>query len=288
LCHISKQGFEVLSTLSRNSRGDYGIGAVSERTGVPEAVLRSWENRFGFPSPERLPGGHRRYSDADVDAVRSVVRDREAGMSLSAAIERARTVGTSTAPTIFAALRRARPHFEPRVADVRTMHALSRAIEDEVLARGERAVIFASFQRVAFFDPARPRWKELSRSAESACVFADFKARRSRKGHPVEVPISRDDPLAREWSVVADGPNFGAVLAGWERPPEAGQPRIFEYLWSIEPDLVRDATRLAVELARSAGVELSLPERVANPAPPVDPTVQDLSRLTQRIVSYLA
>jgi MerR family transcriptional regulator, light-induced transcriptional regulator len=276
-----------LPNASQSDRGDYGIGTVSERTGVPEAVLRSWETRFGFPKPDRRPGGHRRYSEADIEAVLRLVRDREAGMSLGAAIERARTMGAATSPTLFAALRRARPHFEPKVARVPAMLALSRAIEDEVLARGERAVLFGSFQRVRFYDKARSRWRELARSAEAACVFADFKRLRSRKAHPTEVPIARDDALAREWSVVADGPQFGAVLAGWERPAEPGEPRTFEYLWSIEPDLVRDSTRLASELAESAGAKLALPERVAEPAPPVDPAVQELSRLTQRIVSYL-
>ena len=272
----------------QGERGDYGIGAVSERTGVQQAVLRSWETRFGFPRPERLPGGHRRYSEADIEAVLGVVRDRDAGMSLAAAIERARTLGAATAPTIFASLRRARPHFEPQVGDVRTMLALSRAIEDEVMARGERAVLFASFQRVRFYSRARRRWRELARSADAAFVFADFRGRRTRPGHPTEIPVARDDPLAREWSVVADGPLFGAVLAGWERPREPGEPRAFEYLWSIEPDLVRDATRMAVELARCAGASPRLPERLTSPAPPVDPAVQDLSRLTQRVVTYLA
>ena len=266
----------------------FGIGTVSARTGVPEAVLRSWEARYGFPRPERLPGGHRRYSDADVEGVLSVVRDRDAGMSLPAAIERARSLGAEPSPTIFAALRRARPHLVPHLGGVRTMLAMSRAIEDEVLARGDRAVLFASFQRVRFYERSRPRWRELARAADTACVFADFRSRRARAGHPAEIPVGRDHPMAREWSVVADGPVFGAVLAGWERPAEPGEPRAFEYLWSIDPELVRDATRLAAELARGAGAKLVLPERTASPAPPADPAVQDLSSLTQRMVSYLA
>jgi methanogenic corrinoid protein MtbC1 len=37
------------------------MGAVSRRTGIGEHTLRAWERRFGFPSPERLDSGHRRY-----------------------------------------------------------------------------------------------------------------------------------------------------------------------------------------------------------------------------------
>ena len=59
---------------------------LSERTGVPAATLRMWEARHGFPVPARLPGGHRRYSETDVELVRAVIRQREQGLSLAAAI----------------------------------------------------------------------------------------------------------------------------------------------------------------------------------------------------------
>jgi DNA-binding transcriptional MerR regulator len=42
------------------------MGAVTRRTGIGEHTLRAWERRFGFPQPERLPSGHRRYTHAQV------------------------------------------------------------------------------------------------------------------------------------------------------------------------------------------------------------------------------
>ena len=33
---------------------------VVEQTGIGEATLRAWEQRYGFPEPHRLPSGHRR------------------------------------------------------------------------------------------------------------------------------------------------------------------------------------------------------------------------------------
>ncbi len=42
------------------------MGAVTRRTGIGEHTLRAWERRFGFPTPERLESGHRRYSSAQV------------------------------------------------------------------------------------------------------------------------------------------------------------------------------------------------------------------------------
>ncbi|MET0324336.1 MAG: MerR family transcriptional regulator, partial [Ilumatobacteraceae bacterium] len=66
------------------------IGTVAEQTGVSVTVLRSWEQRHGFPTATRLPSGHRRYTQQDVDAILQVLEQRETGLSLEAAIERTR------------------------------------------------------------------------------------------------------------------------------------------------------------------------------------------------------
>jgi DNA-binding transcriptional MerR regulator len=42
------------------------MAAVTTRTGIGEHTLRAWERRFGFPTPERLPSGHRRYTDEQI------------------------------------------------------------------------------------------------------------------------------------------------------------------------------------------------------------------------------
>jgi CheY-like chemotaxis protein len=39
---------------------------------IPSATLRTWEERYGLPSPERSPGGHRLYSRDQVDQLRFV------------------------------------------------------------------------------------------------------------------------------------------------------------------------------------------------------------------------
>ena len=56
------------------------IGVVAAQTHVSVAVLRAWEQRYGFPEPDRVPSGHRRYSAEHVEQVRQVVRDRDSGL----------------------------------------------------------------------------------------------------------------------------------------------------------------------------------------------------------------
>jgi methylmalonyl-CoA mutase cobalamin-binding subunit len=50
----------------------YTIKHAAELTGVPVATLRAWEKRYGVVSPARSDNGYRVYSDADVDAFRTM------------------------------------------------------------------------------------------------------------------------------------------------------------------------------------------------------------------------
>lgn len=46
------------------------MGVVTQRTGVSSHTLRAWERRYGVVEPGRTEGGHRLYSDADVEHLR--------------------------------------------------------------------------------------------------------------------------------------------------------------------------------------------------------------------------
>jgi DNA-binding transcriptional MerR regulator len=54
---------------------------------VAPNTLRVWERRFGFPRPQRSPGGHRSYTHGEVVALQEALHQ---GLSISAAVRRAR------------------------------------------------------------------------------------------------------------------------------------------------------------------------------------------------------
>jgi DICT domain-containing protein len=268
------------------------IREVARQTGVPEGTLRMWETRYGFPVPERLPSGHRRYSDDDVQRVRQVSRDREAGMSMPAAIERAQQIASEPEPSIFAGIRRRRPDLQPYLLAKRTLIALSHAIEDECASRAERPVLFGSFQRERFYRDAEPRWRDLARTSAAAVVFADFEEKRTPPGAPAELPIDRADPLGREWSLICDAPGYAAFLAAWERPGQDSVPdfeRRFETVWSVEPRLVREAARIAAGLVERTEPDLLEPivERLRHTPPPSADELRLVGALTNRMVAYV-
>jgi DICT domain-containing protein len=238
----------------QSSRSGSGIGEVVERTGVAEATLRMWERRYGFPAPERLASGHRRYSDREIELIRTVAAKRAGGLALPVAIEQARSEGSQPAASVYAALRRRRPDLEPSVLLKPMMLALSHAIEEEALARAERLLVFGSFQRERFYRQAQERWRELARTADVAVVFADFVRLRAPRDAPVEVPVPREHPFNREWALVCEGQELALCLTGWEVPnagPAPDEMRRFEAIWSVEPEVVREASRICCAIATS-------------------------------------
>jgi MerR family transcriptional regulator, light-induced transcriptional regulator len=116
------------------------IGEVARRTGVTVPTLRAWERRYGLLDPARTNGGHRLYSDDDVERVRAMQRLLNDGWSASAAarevlseptpVTRLRSVTSSgnAATDLVNRLEQAIDAFDAQTAD---------AVIDDVFARLE-------------------------------------------------------------------------------------------------------------------------------------------------------
>jgi DNA-binding transcriptional MerR regulator len=261
---------------------------MSARSGVSEATLRMWELRHGFPQPQRRASGHRRYSEQDLARVRGVARARESGLSLQAAI--ARVGGQTDEPptSIYATLRARFPSLEPQLLPKRGMLVMSRAIEDECLARAERPLLFASFQRERFYRASEAHWRALARTAERAVVLADFRRVRGPRQAPLEVPLRAGDPLSREWAIVCESPMFAACLTGWERPREEPGEREFEAVWTVEAQAVRLAAQVCWQFAVNAtGDRLTdLHERLYETPVAREHELRSAIQLSTRMVRY--
>ncbi len=276
-----------------NDRQDgLSIGELARQTGVPAATLRSWEDRYGFPRPQRLEGGHRRYAPGDTVLVGQVLRLREAGLSLQAAIGQAAARVTDPALSVFASLRRRHPGLLPQELSKATLLAITQAMEDECCARAEQAAIFAGFQQERYYRQSRARYQELARTARVAVIFADFGQSSGPDASPLTIRIPADAPLRREWFVVCAAPDYPAFIAGWELPGQPAAPdarRRFEVLWSVDPPVVRDAALICAQIAGTLAPGLGhLAGDLPDGAPP--PASADLHRaigLFNRMTSYL-
>ena len=72
----------------------YNLKAVVTATGLTPDTLRAWERRYGVPLPQRTPGGHRLYSQRDIDMLRWLVSRQHEGMSISRAVDLWRQLST--------------------------------------------------------------------------------------------------------------------------------------------------------------------------------------------------
>ena len=61
----------------------YSIGAVARMVDVPASTIRAWEDRYGIINPSRSEGSQRLYSRAQLDQLRFIKGQMEAGMSAS-------------------------------------------------------------------------------------------------------------------------------------------------------------------------------------------------------------
>jgi DNA-binding transcriptional MerR regulator len=65
----------------------FNIGAVTRMTGIPVTTLHAWERRYGFlHSSARTLGGHRLYSEKDINLLRCVKAQIEQGITARQAV----------------------------------------------------------------------------------------------------------------------------------------------------------------------------------------------------------
>ena len=257
-----------------------------------------WEQRYGFPDPQRTPSGYRRYREEDVDVLCRAVGLREQGMSVPAALARARatTRARTDHPSIYGAIMASdTAPVRPRPLRKRSLLAISRAMEDEAMARAAAPVCFAAFQHERFYRPVEHRYRRLAARADAAAVFADFAAPARPPGGPVELVIDPDEALGNEWAVIVDAPGYAASLVAWELPRPAeqeGEPdleRQFEAVWTLDPETVRRGAQVAVALAARSDPEWAGPVEAMLTDRPLayERPAAGLTALTNRIVEYL-
>ncbi len=70
-----------------NPTGKFKIQTVAEMTGVPASTLRTWEQRYGFPSPDRTASAYRMYSQSDIDHIARVRELCDDGLGPAEAVQ---------------------------------------------------------------------------------------------------------------------------------------------------------------------------------------------------------
>ncbi len=101
--------------------------------GVSPNTLRSWERRFGYPSPERTSGGHRQYALADVEALKQAFEETQ-NVSSAIAIARQRGAGPPSSNRLGLALARFEEEKAARMLEESlAIRSLERTVQEVLL-----------------------------------------------------------------------------------------------------------------------------------------------------------
>lgn len=73
--------------MSISNTPTYNLKVVLKETGIAADTLRAWERRYGLPMPERTPGGHRLYSQHDIEIIKWLMAKQSEGLSISHAVD---------------------------------------------------------------------------------------------------------------------------------------------------------------------------------------------------------
>lgn len=65
----------------------FNLKVVLKETGIAADTLRAWERRYGLPMPQRSAGGHRLYSQRDIEIIKWLMKRQVEGLSISRAVD---------------------------------------------------------------------------------------------------------------------------------------------------------------------------------------------------------
>lgn len=65
----------------------YNLKVVLQETNIAADTLRAWERRYGLPMPQRTSGGHRLYSQYDIETIKWLMERQAEGLSISRAVD---------------------------------------------------------------------------------------------------------------------------------------------------------------------------------------------------------
>ena len=65
----------------------FNLKVVLKETGLAADTLRAWERRYGLPVPNRTAGGHRLYSQRDIETIKWLMKRQVEGLSISRAVD---------------------------------------------------------------------------------------------------------------------------------------------------------------------------------------------------------
>lgn len=142
-------------------KGRFRIQSVAEMTGVPASTLRAWEQRYGFPAPERTASAYRVYSQSDIDLIASVRAKCDAGMAPAEAVAEVLDDGDPATPPEAPRAIVPAPTLAPNATIVDRLVAAAHASQPSAVDDAIRSAMMLGSPLAAFDSALAPTWARL-------------------------------------------------------------------------------------------------------------------------------
>jgi DICT domain-containing protein/signal transduction histidine kinase len=163
----------------------------------------------------------------------------------------------SISTSVLTELLKAFPDWRPQMYFKSSLTALSHAMEDQVLAGMEQALIIASFQREHFYRQEANRYRHIAQKSDQVYVLAapetEFK---NSSGIYETIAFEPKDSLAQEWHLVVIGQDYSSCLICREKTiPSDSKPegatldnnRRFDGIWTFDRQVSQQAAQFLLE-----------------------------------------
>ncbi len=190
-------------------------------------------------------------------------------------------------------------HLRPHLYFKSSLTALSRAMEDLVLAGADRPLVIATFQEERFYRQEAHRYQRIAAQTDRAYVLSVMESSKLPATDYVLISIDPNDGLAQEWNLVVIGESSAACLICQERTGEwtnaqgLESSQRFDGIWTFDRQIAVDAAQIL--LGRVAKYRPKLrkqlqkiqTELTATPIVTTETGSASADAFVQRLVTYL-
>ncbi len=190
-------------------------------------------------------------------------------------------------------------HLRPHLYFKSSLTALSRAMEDLVLAGADRPLVIATFQEERFYRQEAHRYQRIAAQTDRAYVLSVMESSKIPATDYVLIPINPNDGLAQEWNLVVIGSNSAACLICQERTGEwtnaqgLESSQRFDGIWTFDRQIAMDAAQILLERVAKYRPKLKKQlqkiqtELTTAPMVTTEASSASADAFVQRLVTYL-
>jgi signal transduction histidine kinase/DICT domain-containing protein len=140
------------------------------------------------------------------------------------------------------------PELRPHLYFKSSLTALSRAMEDLVLAGDEQPLVIATFQEERVYRQESHRYQRIASQSERVYVLTVMDDKPPAAGYHL-IPLKADDPLAQQWNLVVIGSQSAACLICQERQGDWVKTGLessqrFDGIWTFDRQVALNAAEI--------------------------------------------